>query len=93
MLTALSTWFHRRQAPRVETPDDRSPGPADAEWSAAVETIHARVACWFARELPAQVALAQASVPVLVAARPRLTDEIVPNPTPLAWLTTALPIN
>ena len=92
MLTALSTWFHRRQAPRVETPDDRSPGPADAEWSAAVETIHARVACWFARELPAQVALAQASVPVLVAARPRLTDETVPNPTPLAWLTAALDV-
>ena len=92
MLTVLSTWFRRWHAPCVKPPDDRSPGPADAEWSATVETIQARVARWFARELPAQVALAQASVPVLVAARPRLADETVPNPTPLAWLTAALDV-
>lgn len=92
MLTVLSTWFRRRHAPCVKPPDDRPPGPADAEWSATVETIQARVARWFARELPAQVALAQASVPALVAARPRLADETVPNPTPLAWLTAALDV-
>lgn len=92
MLTVLSTWFRRRHAPCAKPPDDRPPGPADAEWSATVETIQARVARWFARELPAQVALAQASVPVLVAARPRLADETVPNPTPLAWLAAALDV-
>jgi hypothetical protein len=92
MLTALGTWFRHRRAPRVKPPGDRPPGPADAASAATVEAIQARVARWFARELPAQVALAQASVPALVAARPRLTDETVPNPTPLAWLTAALDV-
>ena len=91
MLTALGTWFRHRQASRVKPPGARSPGPADAA-AATVEAIQARVARWFARESPAQVALAQASVPALVAARPRLTDETVPNPTPLAWLTAALDV-
>ncbi len=92
MLTALGTWFRHRQASRVKPPGARSPGPADAASAATVEAIQARVARWFARELPAQVTLAQASVPALVAARPRLTDETVPNPTPLAWLTAALDV-
>ena len=92
MLTALSTWFRRRQAPRVKTPDTRPPVSADAALSAAVEAIQARVARWFADEPPVQVELAQASVPALVAARPRLADETVPNPTPLAWLTAALDV-
>lgn len=92
MLTALGTWFRHRRAPRVKPPDARPPGSADADGSVPVEAIQARVARWFARELPAQVALAQASVPALVAARPRLTDETVPNPTPLAWLTAALDV-
>ena len=70
MLTALGTWFRHRRAPRVKTPDARPPGSADADGSVPVEAIQARVARWFARELPAQVALAQASVPALVAARP-----------------------
>ncbi|HRE56019.1 MAG TPA: hypothetical protein PLP22_14670, partial [Candidatus Competibacter sp.] len=60
MLTALGTWFRHRQASRVKPPGARSPGPADAASAATVEAIQARVARWFARELPAQVTLAQA---------------------------------
>ena len=60
--------------------------------SAAVETIQARVARWFADEPPVMVDLARATVPVLVAARPRFVDDTVLNPTPLAWLTAALDV-
>lgn len=92
MLTALGTWFRHRPASGVKPSNDQPPSSSDAVSAATVEAIQARVARWFARELPAQVALAQASVPALVAARPRLTDETVPNPTPLAWLTAALDV-
>ena len=62
MLTALGTWFRHRQASR-QAPGDRPPGPADAASAATVEAIQVRVARWFARELPAQVALAQPACP------------------------------
>ncbi len=90
MLTALGTWFRRRPASGVKPSNDQPPSSSDAVSATTVEATQVRVARWFAGELPAQVALAQASVPALVAFRPRLSDETVPNSTPLAWLTAAL---
>lgn len=91
MSRMLTAWF-RGWRGRVETPAPLPPAPAKVAWSATVEAIQARVARWFAQEPPAQVALAQTSVPPLAAAGPRFVDPTLPNPTPLAWLTAALEV-
>ena len=90
MLNVLTAWLQRR-SPSEEVGEgdakEKAPSPKDTP-----ETITRRVVRWFANESPAQVDLARATVPVLVAASPRFLDATIQNPTPLAWLAAALDV-
>ena len=90
MLNALTAWLQRRrpsEGVEEREAEAQAPSPKDTP-----ETIERRVGRWFADESPAQVALARATVPVLVAASPRFLDATIPNPTPLAWFGAALAV-
>lgn len=81
MLDPLLSW-RRRAAP--------PPSNAAAPETAVTAAMEARVARWFADEAPETVALAVESLRALARASPRLVDRAIPNPTPLAWLASAL---
>jgi len=83
MLDQLLSW-RRRAAPPL------SNAAAPAPERAVTAAMEARVARWFAAEAPETVALAVESLRALARASPRFVDRAIPNPTPLAWLASAL---
>lgn len=73
---------------RIAPPPATAAAPAPE--MAVTAAMEARVARWFAAEAPETVALAVESLRALARASPRFVDRAIPNPTPLAWLASAL---
>ncbi len=72
----FSKWFGRWRTHTGTSaiPPPAPVTPADPAGREAIEAIQYRVIQWFAKESLTQINLAQATVPILVAARPRLMD-------------------